>query len=407
MLNVRNIVIIFLLMVGCDSAVAQAPRLTGLVQAWYVQMMDNNLRHSGSVQGPYALRGEFRENGFVIRRTEIKAIGTIGDSIEWEAKVDPSISSGNSANSILQDVSIKYKFPVRIELKVGQQKNQQTLEGLIGPADFLLIERSQLARVFGETLDRGAVASVGFGSADAFGGRFYLGMFNGNVKQNDTNAQKDIVARIEMNYGKNHTFGAYTLQGSTNRADIGELAAGIFYPYSPDNPQPEKLTKDALDNKDKTDQTGGFYRFQTSRYHVSAEVIVGTIGRLYPSLVSGSGNVNSNRYHLDQKFFGYYGTLGYTFGRHSLIARYDHMNYNSGDEWYSPQSPYTRANGDYAPTYTEITAGYTYALNPVRIRDANIKVNYINRSANFLAPRAGQVGEQGGDTLYVCFQVGF
>jgi len=54
--------------------------------------------------------------------------------------------------------------------------------------------------------------------------------------------------------------------------------------------------------------------------------------------------------------------------------------------------------------------GYTYAFKPESVKAANIKVNYILRSKNFLVPRSAptvQTGEQGGDSLVVAFQVAF
>jgi len=65
---------------------------------------------------------------------------------------------------------------------------------------------------------------------------------------------------------------------------------------------------------------------------------------------------------------------------------------------------------DYTPEFTEITLGYTYAFKPDSVKAANIKVNYVMRSKNFLVPRATptiQTGEQGGDSLVVAFQIAF
>jgi hypothetical protein len=250
------------------------------------------------------------------------------------------------------------------------------------------------------------VASIGFGDAKALAGRLHVGVFQGTnmtgtVKENDQNAQKDVVARLEMTFGKQHSFGAYTLQGSTNLADKGGLVGGAF---SGDGaPTPEEV----LDNKDATSNMGAYYRFQNDKIHASAELITGQIGRRYASL----GAVNSNRKHLDQQFLGYVATVGYTFGKHSVAGRYDMLNYNFGDKWYGDASPYVNAAAgtDYTPAYSEITLGYTYAFLPEKIKNANIKVNYVMRSKNFKQPRPGgeQTGEQGGDTLYVCFQAAF
>jgi hypothetical protein len=126
--------------------------------------------------------------------------------------------------------------------------------------------------------------------------------------------------------------------------------------------------------------------------------------------------LGAGRQHLDQKFLGYQVSGAYTTGHHIFRLRCDFMNYNQGDKWYTTYNPYKetapgvlRTDGaDYTPKYQEITAGYTYAFNPALIRKANIKVDYIFRSKNFLAPRAGvQTGEQGGDSMVAAFQVWF
>ncbi|HJV23779.1 MAG TPA: hypothetical protein VJ570_13835, partial [Holophagaceae bacterium] len=126
----------------------------------------------------------------------------------------------------------------------------------------------------------------------------------------------------------------------------------------------------------------------------------------------------AKREALDQKYLGFYATVAYTTGAHTFALRYDRMNYNQGDKWYTAFDPYTQSapgtarlvNGapvDYTPKYTEATAGYTYAFNPKLVKAANLKVNYIWRSKNFLAPNASQTGEQGGDSAVVAFQITF
>ncbi|MDR2561437.1 MAG: OprO/OprP family phosphate-selective porin [Holophagales bacterium] len=413
MLNSKNVAIATLLLAAGLPVAAQAPKISGLGQLWYHQMMDNTLRLNGSVTGPYNLRGQLRENGFTIRRVEFKVAGNATDKVEYEIMIDPSINNnGNSANIVLQDFSVKYKLPANIEVKAGQYKNLQTLEGMTSSSELLFAERSQMARQFGDVRDRGIVGSIGFGDPKSFTGRFHIGMFNGNGKNDlDTNAQKDVVARLEMNWGKVHAFGAYTLQASTNLTDTGSLTGGTFAN------QPDSLTsKDILDNKDLTNQYGAYYRFQTDSIHASAEFITGLVGRLLPSLNTSGASVNANRLHLDQSFMGYVATFGYTFDNHTFLGRYDYLNYNANDDWYAPSSasssynPYIRSNGDdFSPAYTEITLGYIYAFNVKSVKAANVKLNYVMRSKNFLNPRtsAGQTGPQGGDSIVLCFQAAF
>ena len=395
---------------GLSTAQAQAPKLSGLAQAWYTQMLDNNLRlNSTSTSSPkyYNLRSEFQENSFTIRRVELKVDGKITDEVSYEAMIDPTISSG----SILQDVAIKYKLPFNAEIKVGQFKNLQTLEGGTSSSELMLAERSQLGRTFGDDRNRGGIISFGFGDPKAFGAKLHLGVFNGSGKANDGNAQKDIVARLDMNVGKEHTFGVYTLQGSTSAKDTTGIAS------APVPPADWPTQAEVYDNKDKTSNLGVFYKFSNSEWHGSFEAITGVLGRRFPTI----GVAAVGRQHLDQKFMGYVGTLGYTVANHTFVARYDMMNYNQGDDWYTPYNPYTETavgtprlvNGapvDYTPEFTEISLGYTYAFNPAKVKAANIKVNYVMRSKNFLAPRSTptvQTGEQGGDSLVVAFQVAF
>ncbi|MDR0498936.1 MAG: OprO/OprP family phosphate-selective porin [Holophagales bacterium] len=391
MTNLKNISATALLLTAGLPAVAQAPKISGLAQIWYTQMMDNNLRHNSLSPYNYYNPAPHTENSFYLKRVDVKLAGGFGD-VEYEVMMDPTITT----TPILQDASVKYKLPYNFEIKVGQFKPLQTLEAVSSSAELMLAERSMLARVFGDPRDRGITASVGFGDPSAFGGRFHVGMFNAASKGNDANAQKDLAARLEMNYGKEHLFGAYTLQGTTNLTDKGSLTGGTFFGTGAPTPA------EVLDNKDKTTNLGAFYRFQNDKFHAAVEFITGALGRRWPSL-----NGTTSREHLEQSFMGYVGTFAYTVNKHKFVLRYDNLNYNSGDKWYG-NNPYvnTAAGTDYTPNYTETSVGYIYALAE-HYRQSCIRVNYIMRSKNFLAPRAGQTGEQGGDSLVVAFQAAF
>ncbi len=144
--------------------------------------------------------------------------------------------------------------------------------------------------------------------------------------------------------------------------------------------------------------------------------MTGLLGRRFATLAASAPT--AKREHLDQKFTGYYLTGGYTTGNHTFLARYDLMNMNSGDQWYTAYNPYTQSapgtpllvNGapvDYSPKFTEATLGYTYAWIPAKAKVANFKLNYIARSKNFLKPFGTQTGEQGGNTLVAAFLVAF
>lgn len=405
----RTLLSLLALSLASAPAMAQAPKMSGLVQIWYTQMLDNNLRLNSASVAPnkyYNLRSEFTENTFAIRRTELKFSGKVTDEVDYEAMIDPTISSG----SILQDAAIKVKLPIGAELKVGQFKNLQTLEGGTSSSELLLVERSMLGRTIGDDRQRGGVISFGFGDPRAFGGKLHIGVFNGSGKANDGNAQKDVVARLDLGIGKAHSFGLYTLQGSTDVKDTGLAIA----PAAPAAGWPS--TAAIYDNKDKTSNLGAYYQYREGAWKGTFEAVSGVLGRRFPTLAATAPSLK--REHLDQKFLGYAGTLAYTSGHHTVVARYDFLNYNSGDAWYTSYNPYTEtapgtprlANGapvDYTPKFTEITLGYLYAFKPDSVKAANLKVNYVARSKNFLVPRAGQSGEQGGDTLSVALQVAF
>ena len=397
MLSANNISKIALIMAMGLPALAQTqtPRITGLAQIWYTQMTDNNLRHNTTYKH-FPLLDAFKENGLYFKRVDIKLTGSLGD-LDYEVMIDPTLN-----NNVLQDATIKYKLPYNIEVRLGQFKPFQTFETLTSSSEIIFAERAMMVREFGDPRDRGVALSVGFGGPETFHGRFHVGVFNGAGKSNETNAQNDIAARLEMYYGKPHAFGAYALQGSTNLADKGALVPLTFPGSGNEYPQPQSI----LDNKDKINNFGAYYRFQNDKFHAAVEVITGVLGRRRASLGTASGP--AGREHLDQSYLGYVGTIAYTFGKHTLAARYDTLDYNAGSDWYGA-NPYLNNSSDFTPKYDEITLGYTYSLMPERFKSANIKVNYIMRSKNFLFPDVsrGQVGAQGGDTLVVAFQAGF
>lgn len=390
---------------GLSTVQAQDMKVSGLVQVWYSQMLDSNLR-TNSTADYYNLRSEYKENSIAIRRTELKFSGKILDGVKFEVMIDPSIATSSSNPMILQDAALEFEIAPGLEFKIGQFKNLQSMEGLTSSSELLFAERSQLGRVFGDKRDRGAVTSYALGDPKGFGAKLSVGAFNGmgdalSGKGNDTNAGKDLVARVDMNLGKVHKFGLYTLQGTTDVKDTTDRGIAA-------NPGGVWPAQSAIyDNKDKTSNLGVFYAFQSGSWTFTTEVMTGTLGRRFPTLATAAPAVK--RQHLDQKFLGYYLTGGYTFGHHTLLARYDAMDYNSGNDWYTAANPYITTAADFSPKFKEITLGYTYAFKPDKVKAANLKVNYLNRSKNVLKPNPVllQTKEQGGDTVMVALQIAF
>jgi hypothetical protein len=144
-----------------------------------------------------------------------------------------------------------------------------------------------------------------------------------------------------------------------------------------------------------------------SEYRFELEYMTGTLGRRFQAYGLASSAVK--RDYLDQKFTGMVASLAYTIdGGHTFLARYDSLNYNEGNKYYGTTHPYLPSTGgDFSPKYQEMTVGYMYAFLPEASKKANLKINYIKRSDNFLAPRTGQTGAQGGDSIVVALQVAF
>lgn len=397
---------------------AQTAKIGGDLQLWYTQMMDSNLRYNSSAPGGYYnLRSEFKENTLTVRRAEIKVSGNLLEGIDYEVMFDPSISTGTTNPMILQDAFLTWKPAPGIDVKAGQFKNLQTYEGLTSSTEILFAERSQLGRTFGDKRDRGVAFGASFGDPKDFSGKATVAVFNGMNdaiagKANDANAAKDFVVRLDFALGKAQKFGVYTLQGSTDVPDKGNPPASIA--ANPGGAWPSQAA--IYDSKDKTTNLGAFYAYQDGTWTVTAEYMTGLLGRRFATLAASAPT--AKREHLDQKFTGYYLTGGYTTGNHTFLARYDLMNMNSSDQWYTAYNPYTQSapgtpllvNGapvDYAPKFTEATLGYTYAWVPAKAKVANFKLNYIARSKNFLKPFGTQTGEQGGNTLVAAFLVAF
>ncbi|WP_243302044.1 porin [Geothrix oryzisoli] len=417
MKRTRNLGLAAFLLAALPAS-AQTVKIGGDIQLWYTQMLDSNLRTNSSAPGGYYnLRSEFKENTFSIRRSEIKLSGSVAEGLDYEVMFDPSISTGTTNPIILQDAFVTWKPAAGLDLKVGQFKNLQTYEGVMSSTELLFAERSQLGRMFGDKRDRGLALGFSYGDPNGFAGKVTAAVFNGmndaaSGKANDTNAQKDFVLRLDFNLGKAHKFGAYTLQGSTDVADKGNPSIAIA--ANPGGAWPTQVA--IYDNKDKTTNLGAFYAYQDGTWTLTTEYMTGLLGRRFATLAATAPTVK--REHLDQKFTSYYVTGGYTFGHHSVMARYDFMNFNSGDDWYTAYNPYTEsspgvpllANGapvDYTPKYTEVTVGYTYAWVPEKVKAANFKLNYIARSKNFLKPFGTETGEQGGNTVVAALLVAF
>jgi len=375
-------------------------RLNGLVQAWGDLAIGGELRLDAPdvpANRYYNLRAEFREDGFVLRRAEVRVGGSVVPSVEFAVMLDPAIGTG----SILQDAYVTLKPGRRWAFRAGQLKTLQTYEGLLSSAELLFIERAQASRVFGDTRDRGGTGSLTFGDPERLAATAWAGAFNGSGKSDDQNRWKDAVARVEVRRGPRHLFGVYGLRG---RSDLADARVPLTFPGSR-GPEPSAVVASA----DLTTNLGGFYVFQTGSWHASLEAVTGRWGRRQPALGPTPGP--ARREHLDQRFVGMTLTGAYHWRRYALAVRHDVFDANAGDRWYGPTNPYrdpaAGSGGDFSPRFHESTAGVTAALVPDVPHRALLRVNYVRRSRNVLQPRDGQGGPRGGDSLVGLVQVAF
>ncbi|GEM_PF-353661 len=435
-----------LIAAGAVALQAQEVKVNALVELWYTQMMDNSLRlNSTKLPTPAYYEGlssgRFQENGFFVKRAEIYLAYKITDEISANVMFDPNLSTSTVGNNVLQDAVLTWTPGHGIVVKAGQFKMPTTYEATIVAAkDIYFFDRNQMNRVFGDKRDRGIWASYAYGDAKGFQGKINVAVSNGTTddgsggKNSDANAQKDLSFRFEAGYGTDHRFGFYYRTGETNLKDstmvTGQANTGTA--TAPVLGLPAAWTAagltaaDIKDNKDKTTLGGVYYAYDTSSWHFDAEAATGLLGRRFPTLFATTGTwaVNAKtgvteftpnamgREHLDQKFMGYCVTGVYKMGKHQITARYDMLNYNQGDKWYTATDPYkpttgANAGSDFTPKYTETTVGYNYIFNPSKSSYGKVKVDYIIRSKNFLAPLAGQTGEKGGDSLVASIMVGF
>lgn len=401
-----------LLAAGFAQAQTPTVKIDGLLmEFWATQMMDSNLRlNTTAAAGAskyYGLDSRFQENGFAVKRAEIYMSGTVTDTISWNVMFDPNNSNTTAVpNAVLQDFVMTWAPIKGFALKAGQFKMPTTYEAtMVAAREILFFERNQINRKFGDARDRGIWASYAYGDPKGFQGKLNVAISNGTTddgsggKNNENtlagsgNAQKDYTFRFEGGYGAAHKFGFYYREGVTGLKDSTLVTGTIPATWTVGAPTAAQIK----DNKDKTTLQGIYYAFKNDTWQASAEYATGLLGRRYPTLFTAAAA--PLREHLDQKFAGFVVDGAYKMGNHWITARYDVLNYNSGDDWYTATSPYKTATADYSPKYTEITVGYNYVFIPTKQSAGKLKLDFVKRGDNFLTPRAGQTGEQGGNSI--------
>ncbi|HEX9082763.1 MAG TPA: hypothetical protein VF768_10815, partial [Holophagaceae bacterium] len=286
---------------------------------------------------------------------------------------------------------------------------------ILSASNILFYDRAMTARLWAEKRDRGVLGTWSVGDPKGLSAKVSLGIGNGmtdsslTFKSNDTNAQKDYSFAVNAADGKAHRFGAWYRQGETDVRDVNLVAGSFQGPSAPS-------VAAVLDNKDKTTNLGAYYLYDSARWQGALETSTGLLGRRFPSVFPAgtAAGTPAKRQHLDQRFLGVTLSGAWKLGRHWLTARYDLLDFNAGNDWYTATNPYTTnvttgqpTGNDVSPRYSEAILGYNYLFSPAKYAEGKVKVDYIHRSKNFLAPRPGQTGAQGGDSLVMSVEIGF
>jgi len=428
-MKLRNLSALAVALAGAATLSAQELKVTSLIEVWYTQMLENTLRNdaafkpaSGAAYYDGMSSGRFAENGFTVKRAEIYLSGKISDNLSVNIMFDPNNAANTVGNNVLQDGQIIWKVVPSFTILAGQFKMPTTYEATIVAArNIIFFDRNQLNRVFGDKRDRGVVGVYSFGDPKGFNTKVNFGISNGSTDDGssgktavDANAQKDFFGRLQMAYGSEHQFGAYYREGGTAVKTSTYAPSTFTITTTAWGTTGIPSVQDIKDNADRTTLLGAYYAYDSSTWHFDAEAATGELGRRFATIPTASAGA-VGREHLHQKYLGYAITGVYKMGAHWIAARYDMLNYNSGNDWYAggvnPYMPTTGANagGDFSPKYTETTVGYNYLFVPSKYSYGKLKIDFIMRSKNFLSSSAalGQTGAQGGNSLVASLMFGF
>lgn len=372
---------------------AQDVKVGGLITLWYHQALDSELRtwdlagsrllETGTPYAPH--HSGLRENGWVLRRSELYFSGRLSPTLSWNVAMDP-----NFGGNIVSDAAVMWTPAEGVSLRIGQFKPPQGFEGSVVPATQLFFyDRSMVARQFSDRWDRGAALTLAR-PWKGWQARLTLGVFNGSGRAGDQNAQKDGTFRFEVEHPWGFRAALFGLKGRTDaRAD------GVVYPL-PGSGTPSAAEVRAAG--DATSTFGGYVVAERSDWHLSLEALGGRLGRRFPTL-GAAPVVPALRQHLDQRFSGWVATAVWRRHKDAWALRWDRMDYNAGRDAYGPvPGP--------VPVFTELVAGWSRALATEGAwRSVCFKLDAIRRTGPLLWAR--DAAPRTGNSLVAVLQVAF
>ncbi len=163
-------------------------------------------------------------SGFSARRGQIRLEGSLDqENIRWALMVDPIALS----NKITLDAFISLEYLPFLDLKLGQFKYPQNLDGRLSESKLFLIRRSMLGRTFGAQRDVGIYAGHDFEKFE-----YAVALINGAGQNNsENNDKKDFAGRILLKPIPYVSFGGSIYRGRQPSGVTERTGAELQFNY--------------------------------------------------------------------------------------------------------------------------------------------------------------------------------
>lgn len=297
-----------------------------MVQGWFWATDDNRFSFGQNVTPPAnGLAPGKGDSTFRIRRAELSFGGKVNKVIEFNAMIDPSISSG----PILQDAFVGALLP-NTTVRLGQFKLPLTMEGYGSSSALLFAERAIVTRTLGDKRDLGLMVL----SRDLPFVEYEAAVVNGSGKNTtDPTPQKGGVGRLVLKPVKGVSFGGSGYYSQS---------------YDPKTNEYFRQTR-----------AGGEVAVDLAGVTANAEYVEG----------------RDEQATYTAKPFGWYGVLGYRLGQVQAVARYERFESDKGLS--RAECRVAGATASRCLKNAAFTAGVNYYLPAEIYGGAKLQLNYV------------------------------